>query len=64
MRASSGAKHPTALCLWLGLMAMSACVGGHVAHAADLTVLSDAAARRRHRFRGCSVTGMAREPDC
>jgi len=39
MIASSGdrAKHPTALCLWLGLSAMSACVGGDVAYAADLT---------------------------
>ena len=40
MIATSGdrAKHPTALCLWLGLFAMSACVGGNVAYAADLTV--------------------------
>jgi porin len=39
MIASSGdrAKRPTALCLGLGLSAMSACVGGHVAYAADLT---------------------------
>jgi len=38
MIASSGdlAKHPTAFYLWLGLSAMSACVGGHVAYAADL----------------------------
>jgi porin len=40
MIATSGdrAKHPTALCLWLGLSAMSACVGGNVAYAADLTI--------------------------
>jgi porin len=42
MIASSGdlAKHPTAFYLWLGLSAMSACVGGHVAYAADLTIPS------------------------
>jgi porin len=32
------AKHPTAFYLWLGLSAMSACAGGHVAYAADLTI--------------------------
>ena len=37
MIASSGdrAKHPTAFYLWLGLSAVSAWVGGHVAHAAQ-----------------------------
>ncbi len=40
MIASSGdrAKHPTTFYLWLGLAAMSACVGGHVAYAADSTI--------------------------
>jgi porin len=42
MIASSGdrAKHPTAFHFWLGLSAMSACVGGHIACAADLTIPS------------------------
>ncbi len=42
MIASCGdrAKHPTAFYLWLGLSAMSACAGGHVAYAADLTIPS------------------------
>lgn len=42
MIASSGdrAKHPAAFYLWLGLSAMSACVGGHLAYAADLTIPS------------------------
>jgi hypothetical protein len=37
---SDRAKHPAAFYLWLGLSAMSACVGGHVAYAADLTIPS------------------------
>ena len=43
MVASSGdrAKRPTAFYLWLGLSALSACVGGHAAHAADLTIPGD-----------------------
>jgi porin len=42
MIASSGdrVKHPTAFYFWLGLSAMSACVGGHIAYAADLTIPS------------------------
>ncbi|ERF80415.1 carbohydrate porin [Bradyrhizobium viridifuturi] len=46
MRASSRsrARHPTAIYLWLGIAAMSACAGGDVAHAADLTTPGAAAA--------------------
>lgn len=40
MIASYGLKHPTAFYLWLGLSAMSACAGGHLAFAADLTIPS------------------------
>jgi porin len=43
MIASSGdrARHPAAFCLCLALAAMSACIGGYAAHAADLTVPGD-----------------------
>jgi porin len=44
MRALSGdrMKLGTASALWLGLAAMSACVGGDAAHAADVTIPSNA----------------------
>ena len=45
MLASSGdrTKYPTAFCLWLGLAAISVCVVGHIAQAADLTLPGTAA---------------------